>query len=265
MDIQNKKISLVLGSGGARGITQIGVIQYLEEKGFEIYEIVGCSIGSLVGGAFACGQIYSLGDWMKKLTKAQVFRLMDFSNPRYGLLKGDRVLNTLHEVFADTNIEALPLKYLAVATDLQHEEEVVFDSGSVYAAIRASMAIPGVFTAVKMDDRFLVDGGVLNPVPVNHVSKRNNLVVTVNLDGIFEKNGADLSTLSSFSVLQESYFAMRRRLSRLTLELYKPDYVINIPRSIAGIWDYHRSSELIEIGYGMAENVMNGQRAHELS
>lgn len=250
-----KKISLVLGSGGARGLTQIGVIQWLTDNGFEVNEVVGCSIGSLVGAAFAEGKINELGTWMSRLTKREVFRLMDFSDPRYGFLKGQRVLSTLQDVFEDLLIEDMKIKYTAVATDLTNEEDVVFRSGSVYSAIRASIAIPGVFKSViTTDGRFLVDGGVLNPLPINYVRYRENIVVAVNLEG-----NRDLLTpivydkMNAISVLQESYLAMRRRLTQLSIELYKPNYVINVPHNISGIWDFDRSEFLIEKGYEYAE------------
>lgn len=251
-----RKVSLVLGSGGARGMTQIGVIKFLQEQGYVIDEIVGCSIGALVGAAYACERAQELADWMTTLTKAQVFRLMDFSNPRYGLLKGTRVLTTLHNIFEDVNIEDLQIKYTAVATDLEKEEEVLFESGSIYTAIRASIAIPGVLTGVSHEGRFLVDGGVLNPVPVNHVSHKDNLVIAVNLDGVPEKEVGMASKLNPVALLQESYYAMRRRLSVLSLERYSPDYIVTVPHDSAGIWDFHRSGELIDMGYGLAQQVM---------
>jgi NTE family protein len=213
-----QKISLVLGSGGARGITQIGVIKLLEERNLEIDEIVGCSIGSLVGAAYAEGKVGLLGDWMSKLTKRDVFRLLDFSDPRYGLLKGMRVLDTLHEVFGDVNIEDLPIKYTAVATDLRNDKEVLIREGSIYQAIRASIAIPAVFTGIDLKDRYLVDGGVLNPVPVNHVQNKTNIIIAVNLDGRPDVSSVKVvGKLNAVALLQESYYAMRRRLSEMSL------------------------------------------------
>lgn len=250
-----KKVSLVLGSGGARGITQLGVIKWLTDNGFEINEVVGCSIGSLVGAAFAEGKNKELGEWMSKLTKRMVFRLMDFGDPRYGFLKGQRVLMTMQEVFEDLPIENMKIKYTAVATDMTNQEDVVFRSGSVYNAIRASIAIPGVFKSVVTEDgRFLVDGGVLNPLPINYVQYRENIIIAVNLDG-----NRDLLTpiaydkLNAISLWQESYFAMRRRLTQLSIELYKPNYVIHIPHNISGIWDFDRSEFLMDKGYEYAE------------
>ncbi|NGM63857.1 patatin-like phospholipase family protein [Sphingobacterium sp. SGR-19] len=257
---KRKKVSLVLGGGGARGITHIGVIQWLEEQGYEIDEIVGCSIGALVGGAYATSRLQELADWMKTLTRAQVFKLMDFSNPRYGLLKGERVLNTLHEIFDDINIEDLVLTYTAVATDLENEQEVIFREGSIYTAIRASIAIPGIFTGVSMENRFLVDGGVLNPLPLNHVSRKRNLIVAVNLDGVpIKDRSATPPHFTTKTLLIESYYAMRRRLSALMLELHKPDYTICVPHNAAEIWEFHRSAELIEVGYELARAVIKSQ------
>lgn len=247
------KISLVLGSGGARGIAQISIIKLLKERGYEINEIVGCSIGSLIGAAYAAGRIEELEVWMSKLTKREVFRLMDFANPRFGLLKGDRALQTLQDVFGDIDIEELPIKYTAVATDLVHEKEVVFRTGSVYKAIRASIAIPAVFRGVDSEEHFLVDGGLLNPVPVNHVQIKENIVIAVNLDGRPDKRAnKPFNKMNTIDLLQESYAIMRRRLCALTIALHEPDYTIDIPHNLCGIWEFDRSVELLEKGYDIA-------------
>lgn len=255
----NRKISLVLGSGGARGLTQIGVINYLLENNYEIDEIVGCSIGSLIGAAFANGKIEALGSWMSDLTKMEVFRLMDFSNPKYGVLKGNRVLSTLQGVFPDIDIENLPIRYAAVATDLVNDEEVIFDKGSIYDAIRASIAIPAIFQGVKIDERLLVDGGVLNPLPTNLVAHNDNIIIAVNLEGnpLREEN-LGVANMTSVEILQESYRAMRRKLTQLSIELYPADYLLNIPHDISGIWDFDQSSKLIEIGYEWAAKTLAG-------
>lgn len=253
-----RKVSLVLGSGGARGITQIGVIKYLVEQGYEIDEVVGCSIGSLVGAAFAEGKINNLGDWMCKLTKKEVFRLLDFTNSKFGFLKGERVLLNLQEVFEDISIEDLSIKYTAVATDLFNESEIIFREGSVYEAIRASISIPGVFTGVERENKFLVDGGVLNPVPVNLVQNKENIIIAVNLDGPLDlESKVSYQKLSAIGILQESYMVMRRKLAQMSLELYPPDYTIHIPNNISGIWDFYKSTDLIEKGYEIAKKTLN--------
>lgn len=255
-----KKVSLVLGGGGARGLAHIGVIRALAAKGYIIDEIVGCSIGALVGAAYAQGKLEELEVWMKSITRMQMLKLMDFGGISQGLLKGAKVLESLKEVFDDLPIEELPIRYLAVATDLKTESEVVFRSGNVYSAIRASIAIPAVFTGVDMKDKYLVDGGVLNPLPINYVSKRRrNLVVAVNLDGMPMAEYGPLTgdrKLAPVTVLQEAYYAMRRRLSQLSIALYQPDYVVDIPHNISGMWDYHRASFLVEKGYVYADNIL---------
>ncbi len=247
-----RKVSLVLGSGGARGLVQIGVIRQLEAMGYEIDEVVGCSIGSLIGAAYVEGKLTELEDWMRVLTKRQVFRLMDFTNPKFGLLKGVRVFESLKEIFPDKDIEDMRIPFRAIATDLKNEREMIFDKGSVYQAIRASIAIPGVFTSIESDEWNLVDGGVLNPLPINYVKrKRRNIIIAVNLDGKPDAKYGPLpfeSKMNSIGLLQEAYLMMRRRLSKLSVELYKPDYLIDIPHNIGGIWDYDKASFLIEKG-----------------
>ncbi len=255
--MREKKVSIVLGSGGARGITHIGVLKYLIENNYEIDEVIGCSIGSLIGAAFVQDKLEDLGVWMSKLTKSEVFRLMDFSNPRFGLLKGNKVLNTLQEVFEDNDIENLKIKYAAIATDLAHEREIVFREGSIYSAIRASIAIPAVFNGVSLDDKFLVDGGVLNPLPINHVTNSHNTVIAVNLDGPpVLSSFIEYQKMNPIGILQESYRVMRRQLSKINVELYKPDILIEIPHNISGIWDFDKSVELIQKGYDITKEVM---------
>lgn len=262
--MQHRKVSLILGSGGARGISQIGAIKWLIDQGIEIDEVVGCSIGALVGAAFAEGKINELGEWMCKLTKREVFRLMDFSDPRFGFLKGKKVMDTLQEVFEDTLIEKLNIKFTAVATDLASESEVVFRSGSIYSAIRASIAIPAIFQGVHVENQFLVDGGVLNPVPVNHVQNHHNIKIAINLDGPPHMLGAKrYNKLNAIGLLQESYMAMRRRLSLLSLQLYQPDYIINVPHDISGIWDFDKSSDLIKGGYELTKNILT-EHIHQI-
>ena len=255
-----RKVSLVLGGGGARGLAHIGVIKALNQHGYRIEEIVGCSIGSLVGAAYAQGNLDGLEDWMLKITKRKVFRLMDFNNPRFGLLKGERIFDALKDILKETNIEDMDIPFRVLATDMLHEQEVVFSTGSLHQAIRASIAIPGVFTSVENEQWNLVDGGVLNPLPINHVKKgRRNLVVAVNLDGRPDAKFGQLKeakNLDSLSLLQESYYMMRRKIAEMSISLYKPDYVIHVPHNIAGLWDYNEAEMLIEKGAELTRLIM---------
>ncbi|MCT1524273.1 patatin-like phospholipase family protein [Sphingobacterium hotanense] len=255
-----RKVSLVLGSGGARGLVQIGVIRSLEEKGYEIDEVVGCSIGALIGAAYVEGRLQQLEDWMLSINRSMIFKLLDFTNPKFGLLKGERVFESLKDIFPDKNIEDMDIPFRAIATDIKNEREMVFEKGSVYKAIRASIAIPAVFTSVLSDDISLVDGGVVNPLPINFVKrKRRNIVVAVNLDGKPNPRYGPVAfdkPVSSIGMLQEAYFVMRRKLAALSVELYKPDYVINIPHNIAGLWDYDKATQLIEHGKMLTNKVV---------
>lgn len=243
---------------------QIGVIQSLIDKGYEIDEVVGCSIGSLVGAAYVQGNLGSLEEWMLKITKRQVFRLLDFTNPKFGLLKGERIFDALKDIMPDVPIEEMRIPFRAIATDMLNEKEVVFSQGSVYRAIRASIAIPAVFTSVESDDWNLVDGGVLNPLPINYVQrKRRNLIVAVNLDGRPDAAFGPITAakkLTSISLLQESYLMMRRRIAEMSITLYKPDYVIHVPHNIAGIWDYEKAEFLIEKGVELTDLVLPSSR-----
>ncbi|PKP17606.1 MAG: hypothetical protein CVU06_12975, partial [Bacteroidetes bacterium HGW-Bacteroidetes-22] len=178
-----KKVSLVLSGGGARGIAHIGVIEELEKEGFDIFSVSGTSMGALIGGVYALGKMEACKNWLFTLDKIKVFNLVDFTLSTQGLVKGDKVLNKMKYFIPDANIEDLPIFYTAVAADIINKEEVAFTRGSVFEAIRASMAIPTVFTPVKTETGLLVDGGVLNNIPVNHALRRpDDLLVVVNVN-----------------------------------------------------------------------------------
>ncbi|WP_394262462.1 patatin-like phospholipase family protein [Trueperella sp.] len=178
------KIALVLGSGGARGWSHIGVIEELEARGHEIVAISGASIGSLVGGVYAAGKMPELKDWGIGLTKSDVRSLLDFTLGRPGLLKGTRVLSAIEDVTGSPNIEDLDMPFTAVAVDILTGREVWFQRGPLFLAIRASIGIPTFFTPVRIGNRLLVDGGVLNPVPIEPtLSVGADATVAVDLRG----------------------------------------------------------------------------------
>ena len=132
---QGKSISLVLGSGGARGLAHIGVIRELEASGFRIAAISGCSIGALVGGIYAAGELDAFEGWISAITKIDIVTLLDLSWGRDGLVKGDKVINTLVDLVGDKTIEELPIPFTAIATDIENEKEVWINSGSLFDAI----------------------------------------------------------------------------------------------------------------------------------
>lgn len=162
-----KHISLVLGSGGARGYAHIGVIDELVAQGFAIDAISGSSMGALVGGMYAAGKLEAYRDFVGSLQRLDVLRLIDWSWRGGGLIKGDRIGSVLREFLGERRIEDLPLPYTAVAVDLDSQREVWFSRGPMFDAIRASIAIPTVFRPHHYQGRMLVDGGLLNPVPVS--------------------------------------------------------------------------------------------------
>jgi NTE family protein len=177
-----QKVALALGSGGARGLAHIGVIEELEKQGFEISSVSGCSMGAVIGGFYGMGKLNAYSDWICSLSKRDVYSLMDITLSQSGLLKGDRVFNKMKELIPDMLIEEMHIPFSAVATDVISRREVVFKSGSFYTAARASIAIPAIITPYTTGDRIYVDGGVLNPVPVNHVKRTDgDILVVVNL------------------------------------------------------------------------------------
>jgi len=162
-----RRISLVLGSGGARGYAHIGVIEELRAQGFSIESIAGSSMGALVGGMYAAGKLDAYRDYVLPLQRLDVLRLIDWTFRGGGLIKGDRISGVLRELVGDVLIEELPMPYTAVAVDLDAQREVWFSRGPLFDAIRASIAIPTVFRPHRYQERLLVDGGLLNPLPVS--------------------------------------------------------------------------------------------------
>lgn len=176
-------VTLVLSGGGARGIAHMGVIEELESRGYEIASVTGTSMGSLVGGIYADGAYDAFKKWMLSLDRRRILSLIDFTVSRVGFVKGDRVFSKMKDFIPDTLIEDLNIPFAAVAVDLINNKEVVFREGSLYEAIRASVSIPSVFTPVKTDKGLLIDGGVMNNVPVNHAPRiHNDLLVVVNVN-----------------------------------------------------------------------------------
>lgn len=287
------KVSLALSGGGARGLAHIGVIEELEDQGYKICSIAGTSMGALVGGVYAAGKLPEFKDWMLTLDKVKMLRLIDFSFSTQGLIKGDRVFNKMHEYVSEVNIEDLGIPFVAVAVDLLHRKEVVFDRGNIYKAIRASVAIPSVFTPVKKDKALLVDGGVLNNIPVNHLKRiPGDLLVAVDVNadispvkpevseeveaerqGIYQEKMHQLQQhlkkilpvtskkhMGYFNLMTETISLMTSAIAGLILEKYPPDLMISISRQSAGTFDFYKAEELIEIGHMVARDTLQTHR-----
>ncbi len=281
-----KNISLVLSGGGARGIAHIGVIEELEKQGFNIHSITGTSMGALVGGIYAAGNLQAFKKWILNLDKIDVFKLIDFTLINNGFVKGDKVFSELKEFIPDMDIQDLQIKYSAVATDITNRKEVLFTQGNLLKAIRASVSIPSIFTPVKNDDATLVDGGVINNIPINHAKRiDNDILIAVNVNASFsipeKKKDVTEEELSPyqniltkftnslykllprekgnnpgyFDVINSSFEIMRDELVKQTLKHNPPDILIEISRDICNIYDFYKADELIE----------KGQKATEMS
>ncbi|GHB29731.1 patatin-like phospholipase family protein [Salinicola rhizosphaerae] len=175
------RVSLVLGSGGARGYAHIGVIEELEARGYEIVALSGCSMGALIGGVYAAGRLQGYRDWVCQLDYFDVLRLVDITWSAMGAMRAGKVMTKLESLVGDIRIEDLPMPFTAVATDLTRQREVWFQSGSLLRAIRASIAVPGIITPVQDGGQVLVDGGLLNPLPIiPTVSVPADIVLAVN-------------------------------------------------------------------------------------
>jgi NTE family protein len=178
------RVALALGSGGARGYAHIGAIEVLEERGFEIVTVAGASMGALVGGLYAAGKLDGYTDWVCSLTQLDVFRLVDVSFGSPGVIRAEKVLARVRELIEGAQIEDLPVPFTAVATDLFARKEVWFQRGPLDMALRASIAIPGVFTPVMLNGRLLVDGGLMDPVPIAPTMwARADVTIAVDLGG----------------------------------------------------------------------------------
>lgn len=190
----NKRVALVLGSGGARGFAHIGVIEELEARGYEIVGISGCSIGALIGSLYAAGKLKEYKEWVTGLNYLDLFRLVDVTWNSMGAIKGDKVMHVISQLLDGRTIESLPIPFTSVATDLMSQKEVWFQEGPLELAIRASVAVPGVITPVQDRGRTLVDGGLLNPLPITPaVAWHADLIVAVNVTS--QKSGETLDDL----------------------------------------------------------------------
>ena len=185
-----KDVALVLSSGGPRGWAYIGAIEELVSRGYNITSVAGTSIGSLIGGIYAAGRLEEVKDWLFCLDAWKVFRLMDISISKNHLVKGDKVIDALKEIVPDVNIEDLAIPYRAVAADLYTGEEVVFDRGPLFDAVRASISIPSLFRPVKYGYRTLVDGGIVNTMPLDKAVRNGNDILVA-----FDVNDVDVDSI----------------------------------------------------------------------
>ncbi len=280
-----KSVSLVLGSGGARGMAHIGVIEVLVERGYQISEISGSSVGALVGGIYAKGNLPEFKNWICDLGRVDVFGLMDFSFSGKGFIKGEKVFSELKKIVGECQFEDLNLPFYCNAVNYLEGKERIFDSGSLFAAIRASSSIPTLVQPAVIDSKEYIDGGVLNPLPMDLLKMANeNLVVAVNLNALgesyvnppkkdhdgnslikmpgwmkeyqkkmtsyfeTEEKSSKNKNLGSLDLLNRSMELLHDRVSYLTLEKHPADLLIEISKKQASTMEFYRAAELVEIG-----------------
>ncbi len=290
MDEQRKKkVALVLSSGGARGLAHIGAIEELEARDYRITSIAGCSMGALVGGVYAAGKLDEFREWMKTVTRRKMFELTDFSLSLNHIVKGKRIIEAIMEFVPDVAIEDLPIPYCAVATDLTAGKEVVFNKGSLFEAIRASISLPSFYEPVQRDGMILIDGGVINPIPLNRVKRQSgDILVGVDVSGhdyksqweemrrltewqkndkslkakILDKLIPDNLEFNYYTMLSRSSSLMIRQNSILMAKLMKPDVLVDIQMSRYGGFDYDKSEKIIAIGHQKTSLALNKYEQH---
>lgn len=271
-----KKIALVLSGGGARGLAHIGAIETLESHGYEITSIAGCSMGALIGGMYAAGKLPEVKDWVLALDRRNVLSLVDFSLSLTHLVKGDRVMEALKEIVPDVNIEDLPIPYTAVATDWNSGKEVIFDHGSLYDAIRASISIPLFLNPVRREEMLLVDGGLVNSLPLNRVVRHSgDLLFGINVSThdyqgeLLMQQFVERKLLSKsmpaavmnrimkhFEGININYVTLLMRTIAIMLEqntrqqilISRPDLVVQVPMKRYGVFDFDKAAAILQIG-----------------
>lgn len=285
---QGERISLVLGAGGARGLAQIGVIEALEARGLRIAAIAGSSSGALVGGIHAAGRLQPFRERLEAMSRGDFLRLLaDPALGEGGLFHGRRLVEAMREVVGDPLIEELPMPFVAVAVDLLRQREVWLRSGRLWTAIRASFAIPGLFTPATVHGRELVDGGLLAPLPIaaTRMSDAHRLVA-VDMHGwprqppgspapedddpetpTGGEGGNGRSRLARWAgrmldrrlrgededvgladIMSRSLDTMQAQIARVQMALDPPELVIRIPRDACLFYEFWRAKELIALG-----------------
>lgn len=277
----SKKVALVLSSGGARGYAHIGAIRALHHQGYDITSVTGSSMGALVGGLYCAGRLDEAERWFKSLTRREMLSLTDISLGRNYLVKGEKVMHTLEEFAPDCLIEALPIPFRAVAADLVSQREVVFSKGSLYRAMRSSISMPSVFKPIKIAHHVLVDGGMVNPLPLNRAPRtEGDLLVSVNVSAPAsmeieeqreikrqrERQGRSLllslqrfissfvpdKVTSNYLTLMSSAISLQiQRNTVMAQKLTPPDVAVNIPMNRFGVFDFDRAEEIIQTGYDL--------------
>ena len=325
--MDGKRVALALGSGGARGYAHIGVIGELRDRGYEIAGIAGSSMGALVGGLHAAGALDEFAEWAKSLSQSGVLRLLDPAWRGPGFFRAEKVLDVVRELLGEAQIEQLPMPFTAVSTDLIAGKSLWLQRGPLDVAIRASIAIPGMFSPYIADGRVLADGGILDPLPVGPLAGANaDVTIAVSLSGddfdgnryrrsedepnaaaewfnrmvkstsalletpaarsVLSRFGAPgddeadeelaeavedgddvaaaaamIPKLGSFEVMNRTIDVMQAALARHHLASYPPDVLIEVPRSSSRSLDFHRATDVIDVGRRLAAQALDSYEA----
>ena len=272
-----KNVALVLSSGGARGFAHIGTIKVLESQGYNITSVAGTSMGALVGGIYASGQLREFEEWVSTLDVMEVLKLTDVTISSKGFVKGRKVIEKLKEIVPPRRIEDLQIPYCAVATDITRGTEMVFREGNLFDAIRASISIPTVFQPFMIGSDYFVDGGLVNPIPINRVARQQGdilAVVDVNADiphervePAEEEDNRYLKKIRSlrsktdkhipsnkkddiglFNLNTRSISIMLNQIAMLTLQNHQIDIMVHLSRESYGIYDFYKAAEIIAAG-----------------
>ncbi len=293
-----KNVALVLASGGARGMAHIGAIEELERRGYKITSIAGTSAGALVAGLYATGKLKEAKDWFLSLDKQKILSLGDFSLSTSYVVKGDKIIASFKEIVNDCRIEDLPIPVSLVASDVIHNQEVVIESGSLFEAVRASVSIPMFFRPVKRDNMLLIDGGVLNALPLNRVRRtEDDLLVGMNIsapDSIVPeakhpiKVPELLNKVPAFSKLLEhfefgqkeeniadevadsiNYISLVSRMTDMMIQhntvmmtqLIHPDILAEMPMNQFPTFAFDQTDEIIELGRQLMSKAIDEYEA----
>ena len=271
---QKPGVALVLSSGSARGFVHIGAIEALERAGYEITSVAGTSMGALIGGMYAAGKLAEIKDWLVSLDRKNVFQLVDFSFSLNHVVKGRRVMDAIAEIVPDTDISQLPIPFCAVAADVQHGEEIDFREGSLLKAVRASISLPSILRPMHTDGRILIDGGAVNPIPLNRVKRHDgDILVAINVNApadpvydlirrqakqrlkaagssLWQKLIPDPEMADSnyYTLLSNTFSLMIQSNTERALQITPPDIRVDIPVNRFGEFDYDRAGRIVRVG-----------------
>ncbi len=288
---QRPTIGLALGGGAARGFAHIGVIRTLVAKGFKPDIVVGTSIGAVIGGCYAAGKLDQIEEWGRSLTRRRVFGYLDVNFSGSGLIAGGRLAEKLQEGLGDIKIEDLPLRYGAIATEIGTAHEIWITRGRLVDAMRASYALPGLFPPQQVGGRWLMDGALVNPLPISAARALGaRLIIAVNLNAdnfgrgtVIYDHGADAAPIEAAArglfaglgekvakrrflgtaerpglttVMVEAFNVMQDRITRARLAGDPPDVLISPRLGRVGVFEFHRAQEAIAIGAEAAEKAI---------